>query len=413
MKHCKSSHRCKKCQRLHHTLLHLDQEERNCAASNQPHSDVPAPTQIVSNAAIKLRSSSLLMTCRVLVFAADGSTVEARALLDNGSTSSFVSERLVQNLRLPCSQQNVHVSGIAGSLASGSVRAISNFQISSIHSKGRKINLTAIVMPKVTCDLPVIPVALDPTWTHLSGLPLADPAFGEPRCVDILLGAEVFVDILRHGRRIGPTGAPVAIETDFGWVLCGGNTNNASSPCLHVASLHVASLSGDDILRKFWETEEPPGSVFALSPEERLVLDHFQAHHSRTRAGRFVVPLPRKPDAKPIGESRSQAVRRFLCLERSLNHKKKLMLSCKNTWTSAMQSQSLCKILTRILPLSTTYQCKSFINVQAQPQKSELFSMLQPSRHQVCLSMTLYLLDQLSIPPSLTCSCASGCIESH
>ena len=34
-----------------------------------------------------------------------------------------------------------------------------------------------------------------------------------------------------------------------------------------------------------------------------------------------MVPLPKKLDAKPIGESRSQAVRRFLSLERSLNSK--------------------------------------------------------------------------------------------
>ena len=46
-------------------------------------------------------------------------------------------------------------------------------------------------------------------------------------------------------------------------------------------------------------------------------------NHSRKKAGRFVVPLSRKPNAKPIGESRSQAVRRFLALERSLHHKDK------------------------------------------------------------------------------------------
>ena len=96
--HCKSSHRCLKCQRRHHTLLHVERDDGNQAALNRQSSEEPAPSQVVSNAAVKLRSSSLLMTCRVLVFAADGSSVEARALLDNGSTSSFVSERLVQNL---------------------------------------------------------------------------------------------------------------------------------------------------------------------------------------------------------------------------------------------------------------------------------------------------------------------------
>ncbi len=58
-----------------------------------------------------------------------------------------------------------------------------------------------------------------------------------------------------------------------------------------------------------------------MSQEERELLKHFQAHHYRKQDGRFVVPLPRNPNAKPIGESRSQAVRRFLTLEKSLRSK--------------------------------------------------------------------------------------------
>ena len=58
----------------------------------------------------------------------------------------------------------------------------------------------------------------------------------------------------------------------------------------------------------------------SLSPEERFVVEHFETNHRRDPDGRFVVPLPKKPDLKPLGESRSQAVRRFLSLEKSLKH---------------------------------------------------------------------------------------------
>ena len=80
----------------------------------------------------------------------------------------------------------------------------------------------------------------------------------------------------------------------------------------------LSSLHGDDLLQKFWETEESPTSKPSLTPEERSVVQHFQTNHYRNESGRFVVPLPRRPDAKPLGESRSQAVRRFLSLEHSL-----------------------------------------------------------------------------------------------
>ena len=263
------------------------------------------------------------MTCRVLVFAPDGSAIEARALLDNGSTSSFISERLVQSLRLPRSQRSVCVSGIAGSMVGSTLRSIANLQISSTHSNGRKIDLTAVVLPKVTCDLPVTPVPFDLSWTHLSGLPLADPGFGEPQRIDLLLGVDIFVDVLRHGRRTGPTGAPVAIETEFGWVVCGSSTASSDDINLHAASHHASTVDSDDILRKFWEIEESPANSPVLTLEERSVVQHFDTNHFRTKGGRFVVPLPRRPDARPIGESRSQAVRRFLALESSLHRKDK------------------------------------------------------------------------------------------
>lgn len=55
-----------------------------------------------------------------------------------------------------------------------------------------------------------------------------------------------------------------------------------------------------------------------LSVEERSVIQFFKSNHSRVETGRFMVPLPRRPGAEALGESRSQAVRRFFSLERSL-----------------------------------------------------------------------------------------------
>ena len=85
----------------------------------------------------------------------------------------------------------------------------------------------------------------------------------------------------------------------------------------HVASHYASVVCSDDILHKFWEIEESSGNLPALTVEECSVVQHFKTNHSHTSTRRFIVPLPRKPDAKAIGESRSQAVRRFLALEHS------------------------------------------------------------------------------------------------
>lgn len=82
---------------------------------------------------------------------------------------------------------------------------------------------------------------------------------------------------------------------------------------------HAIAEPNLDVLRMFWELEEVPGKKEILTVEERTVVRHFQERHRRTTEGRFIVPLPKKPDAPHIGESRTQAVRRFCNLERSLN----------------------------------------------------------------------------------------------
>ena len=278
--------------------------------------------QVSSNAAVKLQSSSLLMTCRVLIKARDGSSMEARALLDNASSASFVSERLAQILQLPRSPQCIHVCGIAGSSPRNPIQSVASLQITPLYGGSKEINLTAIVLPKITCDLPVSPVPFDSSWSHISDLILADPAFGLPGRIDILLGVDIFVNALMQGRRIGPPGAPVALETEFGWVLSGATKPIEGDPVnLHVTCMH-STLSSDDLLRKFWEIEEPQSSQ-SVTLEEQTVLKHFDTHHYREENGTFVVPLPKIPHTQKIGESRSQAMRRFISLERSLTQRKK------------------------------------------------------------------------------------------
>ena len=54
------------------------------------------------------------------------------------------------------------------------------------------------------------------------------------------------------------------------------------------------------------------------SAEEQQAICHFKVTHCRVANGRFCVSLLKKPTPQVIGESRSQAVRRFLSLERTL-----------------------------------------------------------------------------------------------
>ncbi len=230
IKDCSSAHRCKKCQKPHHTLLHV---EYKGASQNQTPSDTPpVTTPISSNATMGLQSNLLLMTCCVLVEAPDGSTNQARAILDSASSASFISERLAQRLRLPRFNQSTRISGVAGLSCNSSAQSVADFKVASTCFPHRKFDVTAIVVSRVTCDLPLHPISHSPMWNHLSGLELADPEFGTPGRIDILLGVEIIASVLRNGRRSGAPGSPVAFETDFGWVLAVRTSPRTMSPLI-------------------------------------------------------------------------------------------------------------------------------------------------------------------------------------
>ena len=156
---CKSLHRCRVCQKPHHSLLHVEAGPSPATSTSTPTviSEPPSINPVASHTASGLGKSLLLMTCQLLVESPEGHMIQVRALLDSASSASFLFERLAQTLRLNRSTCNVRISGIAGLSHSSSAQSMATFNISSIYEPEKKISLSAIVVPRVTCDLPVVP----------------------------------------------------------------------------------------------------------------------------------------------------------------------------------------------------------------------------------------------------------------
>ena len=215
-KKCTSLSKCHKCQRPHHTLLHIEPKPETHGLFSTTGQSEPITMPVSNHAATGFGSNALLMTCQVLAHSPDGIALKACALLDSGTSTSFVSDRLVQNLQLPKTSRDIKISGIAGISHHSPLHSVVNLVISPMHTKCDKINVSAVIIPRVTSDLPQHPVHQKSTWSHLHELNLADPDFGHPGRIDILLGVDVYADIVLQGRRTGPPDAPVAFETKFG-----------------------------------------------------------------------------------------------------------------------------------------------------------------------------------------------------
>lgn len=127
-------------------------------------------------------------------------------------------------------------------------------------------------------------------------LTLADPTFDTPSPTDVLLGADVFPQLLIQNSFDTNTGNPSAISTQFGWVILGPLENDETYA--DPISLHMSCAISAQ-LQNFWAIEEIP-TPYISKPDDDGVEEHFSTTHTRNSDGRYVVSLPFKPGAPAL-----------------------------------------------------------------------------------------------------------------
>ena len=78
---CRKLPMCKRCNKYHHTLLHMETAPKTEGTNK-------VPKDVTYAAPSKGKKEVLLMTCRVEVTAPDSSVIQARALLDCAASTS-------------------------------------------------------------------------------------------------------------------------------------------------------------------------------------------------------------------------------------------------------------------------------------------------------------------------------------
>ena len=300
---CKSQRKCKKCNKSHNTLLHVDKKPEEQTEQ--------ATVQAMFTEGVGETTQVLLSTALVTIKDHFGTDRVCRVLLDGGSQASFITENCVKSLGLKRHRSNVKITGIS-SAAAGYARGRVDLLISSrVHQSS--IEVEALILPRVTGTLPKSPCHSSSEWKHILGLQLADPQFHHPGPIDILLGADVTASIMREGRRTGPRLTPIAQNSIFGWVLSGRVTTNTQQ----AIKVFHASCETETILRRFWELEELP-PVKLLTKEEKFCEKHFTDTHTRDSTGRYTVQLPTH-DVSTLGNSKDMAISRLKQVERRLS----------------------------------------------------------------------------------------------
>jgi len=216
----------------------------------------------------------------------------------------------VTRLGLTKTQSTAEITGLSAHSV-GKARGVTTLAFSPYFSPSPSFVVSALVINKVTGRLPCYPC--DPSlWSHLNGLKLADPHFYKPAPIDVLLGSDVFWNLLEDGKRVGAKNSPLGFCSSLSWLVAG----NIESGPSHVR-VHYTDTDLDNRLRSFWELESLP-SQRSMTAEEVSCECHFLDTYSRNESGIFTVKLPLKSQRPTLGASRDAAVCRLKQLERRL-----------------------------------------------------------------------------------------------
>ncbi|XP_045767032.1 uncharacterized protein LOC123868524 [Maniola jurtina] len=348
---CKSTANCRRCFKRHHSLIHFEKEDKEQKDENSKEDETTSTgtmsevqkgktnalsnlndSQIVSNFSSKhIPNNVLLATANVFVRTKNGCKRVVRVLLDQGSQASFISESTVQFLNLTRKPVSGWVSGVGeGQMR---IKHMVSLIVESRHNPRASVRVNAYVLRSLTTLLPTTNLSA-PEWSDLENLELADPGYTTPGRIDILLGAEVYSDILLDGILKHPQENLLAQKTILGWVLSGKMSRESTSARRNITSLHI-NVKEDEILKQFWEMENEPNSIVKnLSKEEERCEEYYNSTTVRDEDGRYIVKLPFKNEEPECqyGNSREIASKRLEILERKLKKNEKL----KEEYTKVM-----------------------------------------------------------------------------
>ncbi|XP_055542811.1 uncharacterized protein LOC129728398 [Wyeomyia smithii] len=265
--------------------------------SNPSHITATPSTQVANLAnsravvagAVNYSSQVLLATAVIVIKDDSGSRIQARALLDSGSESNFISTRLSQRLQVVRDKVDISVSGIGqgSTKVKQQIWALIRSRVSDFSRL-----MSFLVLPKVTANLPTVTVDTI-GWPIPQGFQLADPAFGVSKGIDIVLGIESFFEFLARAAK---------------WLLVNNYQRYTNRLSDHL----------EELVTRFWACEEIESNC-NLSPEEKRCEDLFAHSVKRAADGRYIVSLPKHEDImSKLGDSRGIAYRRLWGTERRL-----------------------------------------------------------------------------------------------
>lgn len=381
LENCTSNHKCTHCHKEHHSILHKQNHSHNPPQSNSfssnnfrnssnnntnfqspTHNNSPANTPNNSrtfNRTPNLQSAStsrpslspsmdpnapqtsfsalttknmqiLLATAQVVLYTKEGEPVQAKALLDNGSQNSFITQNLVDKLGLRTYHKTLHISGISQKTTLS--HKMIDIYLHSNHDRARRFRVSCSVLDNITHQLPQTPIKVERLHIPTNIFErLADPTFYIPSDIDMLIGADVYYSLLCGGVLKLDANFPTLVNTHLGWIVAGNIPHYCSLHTYSLSHLSLCNLTQDipnspsnseleNFLTQFWNQEEIP-EKHSLNPEDEQIEQLFTSTSKILLDGSYQVDIPLKSPTEhlKLGNSFDVARKRLHALEKRLH----------------------------------------------------------------------------------------------
>ena len=290
------------CGQKHTKFLHIETRDTGTVSSNE--SDQPQVTNGLLQCAAMASGTVYLPIVPIKI---NESSVSVYALLDSGSTNSFISQRLVSQLSLRSNDNATYRMNTLDRSRDVTSRVVS-ITVSPCNDDATYSLDKVLVTPKIPVrgNMPVNVAH----HAHLSDLPIHQ--IPQNVHVDLLIGMDNAHLIMPHEIRSDMSGQSklYASRSLLGWSL---NGPVDSDLCAEVS---VNFISLEEQVENLWKLESQ-GEELSMSVEDRKVVSVWESNVKREN-DHYVLPIPWKDGCPKFPDNRHIAFHRLRCLESRL-----------------------------------------------------------------------------------------------
>lgn len=170
-----------------------------------------------------------------------------RALINGGSQITALTSTYSDRLGLKVKRWTATVTGLVGVEVPKVIDQVKCI-MTSRYADSPQLQTTAWVLDHITNSMPTrpLPIALKEHYSHFA---MADPNFDKPGPIDMLIGADLYPEVMENRKVIVKKDCPAAFNTIFGWIIVGSvPVVNQYKPHCGLVSL-IVSL--EDTLQRF------------------------------------------------------------------------------------------------------------------------------------------------------------------